>query len=346
MNILVDAHEGLGDSVQLVPVIRNLKENYPSAKIGIIIENNGEKIIFEHSGIMIDKYIYLHRPKNGIVNFIKFIIEVRKFHSTYIIYPFIMDNKFAHVLALLFNSKKNLGVQFQSELKKYDEKINRVDWNLEIIRQICPKLHMYTPKLHIEIDQYKNDLIAQVKEKDILIGICIGEGTPIKYYHKGKKISVTMRGIPYIKLRQIIKSLISDGFVICLIGGKYEEEHFLKYYSDLVDNKKVLNFVGNSMLEDSMIIAKKCKVVLGCDTGMIHIADALGVRTLSIFGPTNPLVHGARSSKARFIIGNESCQFCFGTSMYIKCPKRKCLSNISTNRILHEIKDIIANEEK
>ena len=76
---------------------------------------------------------------------------------------------------------------------------------------------------------------------------------------------------------------------------------------------------------------------------MQHIADALGKRTVSIFGPTNPATHGAYSDKAVFVQCEDklSCQHCFGTDIYYECPDRKCLNSISAEQVFQKARDLI-----
>jgi len=45
-------------------------------------------------------------------------------------------------------------------------------------------------------------------------------------------------------------------------------------------------------------ILARCQVVIGHDSGVTHLAAAVGTTTLALFGPTDPFVWGPRSPKA------------------------------------------------
>jgi heptosyltransferase-2 len=45
-------------------------------------------------------------------------------------------------------------------------------------------------------------------------------------------------------------------------------------------------------------VLARCQVVLGHDSGITHLAAAVGTTTLALFGPTDPLVWGPRSHRA------------------------------------------------
>jgi ADP-heptose:LPS heptosyltransferase len=42
----------------------------------------------------------------------------------------------------------------------------------------------------------------------------------------------------------------------------------------------------------------RCQVVVGHDSGITHLAAAVGTTTLALFGPTDPLLWGPRSRRA------------------------------------------------
>jgi ADP-heptose:LPS heptosyltransferase len=42
----------------------------------------------------------------------------------------------------------------------------------------------------------------------------------------------------------------------------------------------------------------RCQIMVGHDSGITHLAAAVGTTTLALFGPTDPLVWGPRSRRA------------------------------------------------
>jgi ADP-heptose:LPS heptosyltransferase len=45
-------------------------------------------------------------------------------------------------------------------------------------------------------------------------------------------------------------------------------------------------------LDRAAALLARCSLVVGVDTGLLHIAAAVGTRYVGLFGPTNPLVTG------------------------------------------------------
>ena len=51
--------------------------------------------------------------------------------------------------------------------------------------------------------------------------------------------------------------------------------------------QRVINLRGKTSLAESAYWLSRCSVVVANDTGLMHLADALGVPTVVIFGPTS-----------------------------------------------------------
>ena len=130
---------------------------------------------------------------------------------------------------------------------------------------------------------------------------------------------------------------------VVLFGGK-DEEKDLEIIKDVLYDSKVCNYVNKTTITESAFLAKQCDLVIGIDTGMQHIADAVGRKTLSIFGPTNPKTHGAYSEKAEFVEIACDCKYCYGTDKYLSCNDRKCLNQIKIKKVLDEIEKVIQND--
>ena len=83
------------------------------------------------------------------------------------------------------------------------------------------------------------------------------------------------------------------GLLIC--GPAEEERGIAQLLNTLPPVWKVLR---NAPLPELAAILARCEVFAGHDSGVTHLAAAVGARTLALFGPTNPRVWGPRSQRA------------------------------------------------
>jgi len=75
------------------------------------------------------------------------------------------------------------------------------------------------------------------------------------------------------------------GARIVLTGGPDERDLATSIAADLVDSP--LNLAGKTTLGELAAVLERCDLVLGGDSGPLHIAAAVGTPTVRIYGPTN-----------------------------------------------------------
>jgi ADP-heptose:LPS heptosyltransferase len=155
---------------------------------------------------------------------------------------------------------------------------------------------------------------------------------------------VNTKGWGIANMSGLCKALLDEKYNVVLIGGK-QELPLLEQMPDDVKEKSN-SFVGKASMTESIALAQLCDVVVGVDTGMQHVADAVGTKTVSIFGPTLPRRCGAyHSDNARFVTYNGDCRGCVGTANYTKCKDRRCLKEITVQQVIDAVKESL-NEEK
>ena len=95
--------------------------------------------------------------------------------------------------------------------------------------------------------------------------------------------------------RQVTAWAAEEGVPGILICGPAEEERGLgSLLTGLSPSWKVLR---NAPLPELAAILARCEVFAGHDSGITHLAAAVGTRTLALFGPTDPRVWGPRSQR-------------------------------------------------
>lgn len=89
---------------------------------------------------------------------------------------------------------------------------------------------------------------------------------------------------PAAQWRELAKKLDEEVVLFGAPGEKMIGEQIAK------DLKNVRNLIGQTDMAGLAEELAKCRLVVGNDTGAMHLANALGVPTLVIYGPTSPTV--------------------------------------------------------
>ena len=83
-------------------------------------------------------------------------------------------------------------------------------------------------------------------------------------------------------------------------------------------------------------ILSKCRAYLGNDSGITHIAAAVGTPMLAIFGPTDPDVWGPRGENVTIIRGRAPCSPC-SREKRLECENRQCVLSVNADRVWDQL---------
>jgi heptosyltransferase-2 len=92
----------------------------------------------------------------------------------------------------------------------------------------------------------------------------------------------------------------------------------------------VRNFAGETTLAEFIELAAACRAYLTNDSGAMHIASALGVPTVAVFGATNDVTTGPTGLLSRVVREQVECSPCLKK----ECPiDHRCMTRVSAARV-------------
>ena len=107
------------------------------------------------------------------------------------------------------------------------------------------------------------------------------------------------------------------------------------------DNNSEVYVLPKFSLNEIAIIISNAVLVVAVDTGLVHLAAALNIPSLSLYGPSDPKKTGTIGKNQLHIIASENCSPCFKQKCTIKniaANNSLCLKNITANKVLQTIK--------
>ena len=107
--------------------------------------------------------------------------------------------------------------------------------------------------------------------------------------------------------------------------GPGEEDYFPRMVADC---QAELHHFPVPFLELVPLI-NQARLFISGDTGPLHLACALGVPVVGIFGPTSPARNGPWSAQDEAVVRPLPCSFCHGRS----CPTRNECMDISVDDV-------------
>ncbi len=83
----------------------------------------------------------------------------------------------------------------------------------------------------------------------------------------------------------------------------------------------------------------RLRCLVSADTGVAHLGAALGITTVTLFGPTDPRLSAPRSSRAQVVAPGAPCAPCF----LAECPiEHPCMRAISAQVVAARVRDAVA----
>lgn len=95
------------------------------------------------------------------------------------------------------------------------------------------------------------------------------------------------------------------------------------------------NLVGQTTLDEAIDLIAGAAMVVSNDSGLMHVAAALGRPLMALFGSSSPERTPPHSAAARVLWLHLDCSPCYAR----KCPlgHLRCLRDISVEQVLHEM---------
>jgi heptosyltransferase-2 len=152
----------------------------------------------------------------------------------------------------------------------------------------------------------------------------------------------------YVELLRLLRKSRADGFAILVLGTKSDQLSVelirtLQQGSFVPTDVAVFDGVGRwSLKEIASQVLPQVSHMLAVDTGLAHLAQAIGLQTTVLFGPTHPDLGFAPLSKNdRALTVNAWCSPCTkdGRSCFKFWNPRSCLEDLSPQRIAERLSE-------
>jgi heptosyltransferase-2 len=101
---------------------------------------------------------------------------------------------------------------------------------------------------------------------------------------------------------------------------------------------EVITLAGRTTLREFIDLAAACRLFLTNDSGAMHIASALGVPTVAVFGATDDIATGPTGPLARVVRQDVDCSPC----LLRECPiDHRCMTRVTPDRVAAVAMDLL-----
>lgn len=346
--ILIIHPGGIGDLVMLTPCLQILKNNFPEAEIDIFTGFTTISGQIIQAGGIVNRVFDFDWNKNNLFKKIKFIYKLRKKEYDLSIIPTGVNPFKGGFLSYLIGAKIRVGETekerkgiFYTHTSLLEKDKHATEANINLLRSIDLKVESFIPQPFIKIP-FQEKSFAQDFFKDnnlfnkTIVGLHPGSGDKQKFKRWPEEYFIELNRKILYNLRYV---------VILIFGGPGEEKTCERIKNELNDDR-IITIIGYSIRQTAALI-EKCNLFISSDSGLGHIATALKVETISIWGPTNLNRTGPQGLNIHNL--QEKCSYPYNMDTLkdydIERP-HICLRKIKPERVFFEVKKLLWNKIK
>jgi ADP-heptose:LPS heptosyltransferase len=276
--LLIIKPSSLGDIVQALNVATSLKAQVPGLRISWVVREIFAPIVRACEAV---DQVYVFQRAGGTKGFIALTKEIRRTE-----FDFVFDLQGLLRTGLMTSrvrAKRKVGRTDAREMSGifYDEKVplpplGRRSHAVDILLQFCPVLGA-KPELRGTLR------FREVDSLNLKFADSRGGGRPIVMFPDSRRAEKCWGGF-----KQLTEMLLREdkSRKVIWAGSNYVHDR------GAFPAAQFVNLTGNTSLVSLPALVKRADWVISNDSGPMHLAAALGVKVLGIFGPTDPQLFG------------------------------------------------------
>ena len=347
MKILVRGTNWLGDSVMTIPALRALRGAFPDAEI-VLLTRAANAGLFQDADF-VSRVMRIDRSASGIASSVRLARRLRaERFDVGVVFP----NSFASAVPLwLAGIPRRFGYATDRRKMILTDAAQPPDWKdsrhevfyyLELAKTVEQSI-LHTSTIH-DSDANVRLVVSEARKetaRQLLREKGLDLARPVIAIGAGSTNSAAKRW-PVERFAETARRLQNETQAETVLLGSPGD----RPTSDVIAGslaRKPLELTGETDIEEAAAILSVVDLLVSNDMGLAHVADAVGTRTLVIFGPTNCVTTRPFSPLARIVRHEVECSPC----MLRECPiDHRCMTRISVEQVYQTAKLILESNEQ
>jgi len=340
---------GIGDVLFTTPLVKRIRSRFKDSFIGFICNSRVAPVLSANKNldeiIVFDKGDYKelwHKSKRqAVAQFLHILKKIKSRHFDIVI-DLSLNHQYAFFLALLgvpvrigYNFK-NRGrfMTHKTDISGYHDK-HIVEYYLDLL----DFLYVETPQWGVSTPHVDSNLEIFIPEQDLKWADSFLKDSGIQPQQRIAAVvpgggaswgkSAIYKHWPPENFAHVADALMDKYAVKVILLGSSDDSGVCNAVSGSMRNKAV-SACGKTGLLQFAALLKRCSLVICNDGGPLHMAAAVDVKTVSLFGPVDENVYGPYPPGSNHIVLKENidCRPCYKGFRFKQCQDRFCLMNI------------------
>lgn len=358
MKILISSYTGLGNFILKTPLIRALNTEYEFCQIDLIFGYPwGAENVLKDSEL-IHKQYWLP-AKFSILKKIKMFIELRRQKYDMVILPFDATPGFVLFFSILFLCNAKIICHFSSHGSLTVERIKKslalffipsvewvpilkgrheIDLNLDLLQAVTKN---NVSRDYRTIVTWKSENVTHFNLPELFLVIqpsaANGAATPKIWSPENFNKLIDQFLLKFTEMKVV---LVGDAGDVSRLKGMYA-----------LSNSNVINLLGKTNFNQLCNVLNSAQAVIAHDSGIMHVANALQVPLIALYGPTDYTRTAPLASTTHVLHSRNDCwrtMYGFqGSEKKIdkQYPNYYCMNGITVNQVMATLMSLLQDKE-
>ena len=327
--ILVVRPGGLGDAVLTYPMLRALRVHYPGASLDLLAESRNAGV-YEIDKLATQIYRYDARPASVFRqlrdNAYDLVIDTEQYHALSAVFANGLAPKFLCGFESLGRSR------LQTHSVAFAESTYEASSFLELANAVTGESATFdAERAFITVGESAlawADIELRAAAISKFVALTPGAGGRYRLWSPDR-------------YAEVAQWLVSLGYAVVILGGA-DGTAAATRIADGLPHDQYLNLAGKTTLAQTAAMLSRARLSVSADTGVMHLAYAVGTPTVSLFGPGLHEKWAPPGSDHRIVRKGIFCSPCTAQGRVPRCPRKiACMRDIGTGEVTAAIATVL-----
>ena len=290
--LVIRQHNQMGDMLLAVPAFRGIRNRFPEACITLLAASINTDVMMNNP--YIDEVLTYAKERNrsNPINLLRFVRSIRSRRFDLVI---VLNTVSFSVTSMLLAAVSGARLRIGSSSGKFGHDLTGSFYHLELplpdegeLSRMHESEHNLYPLRAIGVEPAGLESLLvptdlEEREGERLVAASFGKKRPFIVVHPGagKRENVW----PPERFGELVRRLCGGGLGVAAVRGPVDGEAFDAFLRSCEGVTVVLSSPSVGLLGAVM---RRAALTLCNDTGIMHIAGAVGANCCAVFGPTDP----------------------------------------------------------
>ncbi len=330
LRIVVIKLSAIGDVVLITPSLRALRARFPKAHVTVVVGREGRELLQRCP--YVDSLVVFDRERDG-TPWGLWRLGTRLRRAQVDVVVDFQNNRLSHWLGVLTGAPLRYGYggrRWSRFLTHRASEPARPTPPVEHQFHLLQLLGITSTDTQLELWPSQAD---QEAVRQLLAEAWVPEGAALVALHVGGSTRWQSKRWPLEQTAQLIDRLAAERRVRTILTGAKEDLPLARQIARLTRAKPMIA-VGRTSLTELAALLGRCRAVVVSDTAALHVAAAMRVPTVALFGSTDPRRHAPTAPTVRVLQTSLRCVPCYRARCYrVGRGHMECMRQLTVDQV-------------